>query len=267
MIAPRYNPDKLLKELGITIPEEIDIEAIAEYCQATVIPQRLHGSAARIIGIGDRAFIAVDSQSPRARQRFSAAHELGHWMCDRGKLSTFVCSEKNFLNDWEFDNPERRANRYATDLLLPQFMFEPLAKNREITFQTVKDLCSRFQTSLTATAIRLVELGSFPAILVYNNRQRRIWAIRGADVPNAIQVKDSPGGYTDAHNLLHGKKSSSDASETQASDWITHPQSRHYSIHEDSVKIYDDLVLSLLWWKNEKQLLDLLDEEDSENDE
>lgn len=173
MTAKLYSPEKLLRELGITTPDEIDIEAIAEYCQATIIPQKLKGSAARIIGIGDRAFITVDSESHRSRQRFSAAHELGHWMLDRGRMASFVCSEKNFLNDWTGDNPERRANRYAADLLLPKFIFEPLAKNKEITFQTVRELCSLFQTSLTATAIRLVELGSFPAIIVCNSKQGR----------------------------------------------------------------------------------------------
>ena len=63
------------------------------------------------------------------------------------------------------DNPERRANRYAADLLLPVFMFEPRSKNRDITFETVRDLAREFQVGLTATAIRLVEFGSFRRLL------------------------------------------------------------------------------------------------------
>lgn len=262
MTAQRYRPEKLLQELGITVPEEIDIEAIAEYCQATVIPQRLHGSAARIIGIGDRAFIVVNSQSPRARQRFSAAHELGHWMLDRGKMASFVCSEKNLVGDWSFDNPERRANRYAAELLLPRFMFEPLAKNKEITFETVRELGSQFQTSLTATAIRLIEFGSFPAIAVCYSPKGRRWQVRGSEVPTAIQLRDMPGAYTNAFDLLNGKATTAKPADVQASDWIAHPQSRFYSIHEDSVKATDDLVISLLWWKNESQLSDLSEDDE-----
>jgi len=260
--AQLYSPEKLLKELGIAAPDEIDIEAIAEFCQATVIPQKLKGSAARIIGIGNRAFITVDSDSHPARQRFSAAHELGHWMLDRGKMASFVCSEKNFVSDWAGDNPERRANRFAADLLLPKFMFEPHAKNKEITFQTVREICSLFQTSITATTIRLVELGSFPAIIVCNSKQGRRWQIRGADIPYVIQVRDAPGEYTNAFDLLHGKVSTSNPGNTQSSDWVTHRRSRYYSIHEDSIKVTEDLVLSLLWWKDERQLLDLEEDED-----
>ncbi len=262
MTAKLYSPEKLLRELGISAPEEIDIEAVAEYCQATIIPQKLKGSTARIIGFGDRAFIAVDSESHPSRQRFSAAHELGHWMLDRGKMASFVCSEKNFLKDWAGDNPERRANRFAADLLLPKFMFEPLVKNKEITFQTVRELCAKFQTSLTATAIRLAECGSFPAIVACHNKQNRLWQFRGSDVPFVIQLRDAPGAYTNAFDLLHGKISTSKPESVQASDWITHPKSKYYSIHEDSVKISEDLVLSLLWWKDERQLLDLEDDEE-----
>ena len=264
MTAKLYSPEKLLKELGIAAPDEIDIEAIAEYCQATVIPQKLKGSAARIIGIGDRAFITVDSESHPARQRFSAAHELGHWMLDRGKLASFVCSEKNFVSDWIGNTPERRANRYAADLLLPQFMFEPLTKNKEITFQTVRELCSLFRTSMTATAIRLVEFGSFPAIIVCNGKQGRRWQFRGADIPYAIQLQDDLSVRTNAFDLLHGKTLRVTPENVEASDWVTHPRSRYYSIHEDSVKVTEDLVLSLLWWKDERQLLDLEDEEEYE---
>jgi hypothetical protein len=257
LTSQRYNPEKLLKELGIAAPEEIDIEAIAEYCQATVIPQRLHGSAARILGIGDRAFITVDSESARARQRFSAAHELGHWMLDRGSLAAFVCSEKNFINDWSIDNPERRANRFAAELLLPQFLFQPLAKNKEITLKTVRELCAKFQTSLTATAIRLVELGSFPAMVVCFGKDRRRWYFRGPDVTEEIQLRDTLGAYTEAYDLLHRNSPDNKPVDVQADGWFTHPRSRYYSIREDSIKVSDDLVLSLLWWKDEQQLLDL----------
>lgn len=257
MAAHSYRPENLLKELGITKPEEIDIEAIAEFCNATIIPQRLHGSSARIIGFKDRAIITIDSQAKPERQRFSAGHELGHWMQDRGKLSTFICGEKAFAAEWAQDNPERRANRYAKDLLIPEFMFKPLAKNREVTFETVIQLCRQFRTSLTATAIRLIELGSFPAMLVCNSNEGLKWFYRGKDVSSVLWPRDAPGAYTDAFDLLRGKSTANKPVEVQASDWLTHHRSRYYSLLEDSRKITDNLVLSLLWWKNEQQLLDL----------
>jgi Zn-dependent peptidase ImmA (M78 family) len=251
------SPAALLRELGIAEPEDIKIEAVAEYCNATIIYEPLKGSAARILGFGDRAFITVDSRSRRERQRFSAAHELGHWMLDRGRVASFVCTEQIFAAEWNSDNPERRANRYATDLLLPEIMFAPRAKNLEITFETVRRLATIFQTSLTATAIRLVEFGSFPAMIVFNTSQQRRWFVRGPEIPDAIRLREKPGAYTVAYDLLRGTVTNEGPTDVQADGWITHPDSRRYLLREDSIRIGDHYVLSLLWWKVEQQLLDL----------
>lgn len=259
---PHYlSPPALLRKLGITEPEDIRIEAIAEYCDATIFYEPLQGCAARIVGYGDRAYITVDSRSRRERQRFSAAHELGHWMMDRCRVSSFLCAEKVFAAEWEHDNPERRANLYAADLLLPKSMFEPRAKNKEITFDAVRALAKDFQTSLTASAIRLVQLGSFPAIIVCNEPGRRRWFFRGADVPSALRLKDAPGGYTCAYELLRGGKNYEGPTDIQADGWIDHPTARRYTLREDSRHIGNGFVLSLLWWKDERQLLDLDDDE------
>jgi hypothetical protein len=259
MTARSYyrRPSVLLTELGISEPEDIRIEAIAEYCDATIVYEPLEGSAARILGYGDHAFISVDSKSRRERQRFSAGHELGHWMMDRGKIASFVCVDKLFATEWNNDNPEHRANIYAAELLLPEFMFVPRAKNREMTFETVRELARQFQTSLTATTIRLVELGSYPAMVVCSERERRIWFKKGPDVPKCFPARDKPGAYTAAYDLLRGGASTGGPLDVDADGWIDHPEARRYSIREDSIKVGHEMVLSLLWWKDEKQLLDL----------
>ena len=259
---PHYlSPPALLRELGITEPEDIRIEAVAEHCGATVVYEPLSGCSARILGFDDRAFITVDSRSRRERRRFSAAHELGHWMIDRGKISSFVCEEQVFAREWSDENPERRANRYATDLLLPKSMFEPRAKGREITFASARALAADFQTSLTATAIRLVELGSFPAVIVCNETGRRRWFFRASGVPDELWPRDTPGAYTSAHDLLRGGAAEG-PQEVQADGWFDRHDARRYSVVEDSVAVGHGLVLSLLWWKDERQLLDLEEAEE-----
>ena len=165
MTIPFKAPATVLDELGVTEPSDINIEAIAQYCGATVVYERLDGCEARILGAGDRAIITVDANAQRARQRFSAAHELGHWMRDRGKLA-FACTEKVLVREWGDDNPERRANRYAADLLLPRKIFEARTRTMPATFESARALAKSFETSMTSTAIRLVELGSYPSMSV-----------------------------------------------------------------------------------------------------
>ena len=136
------------------------------------------GCEARIIGYGEKAIIVVNSESIPSRKRFSAAHELGHWMRDAGTLS-LGCNPEALVGSGDA-NAETRANRYASDLILPQFMFEPRAKECPITFETASSLAAVFQTSLTATSIRLVDYGSYPAMLICSDAQRMRWFWRGA---------------------------------------------------------------------------------------
>ena len=262
-MPPAYvAPDVLLEVLGIRDPEDIKIEAIAQYCGATILYEGLAGAEARILGYGDRAIITVNDMASRPRQRFSGAHELGHWMCDRGKIA-FACTDRSFVREWSDDNPERRANQYAAELLLPGKMFSLRVKNREITFGTVRDLAQLFETSVTATAIRLVELGSFPAMVICHDRAGRRWFKPGPDVPSVLWPHDRASPRTIAYDILQGQAASPGSVDVAADGWFAHSDAHRYAIREDSIRITDELVLSLLWWKDERQLLDL-DEDDED---
>ena len=248
--------DQILDELGVKNAEDIDVEAIAQYVGATVTYEFLAGCEANIIGHADRAIITVNASSRRPRQRFGIAHELGHWMYDHG-TTVFACQDVQFQAQWSDAHPEARANRYASDLLLPDFLFRPLAHGRPCTLSTVRDLANQFETSLTSTAIRLVDHGSYPAMLVCNTRDRRKWFIRSSDLSQRLWPVDSPGKDTIAHDLLQDPVADAPPIDTNASEWIDHPDAGKYLIHEESFPVADGIVLSLLSWKDEQQLIDL----------
>ena len=256
-------PAVLIDELGITEPSEINIEAIAAHCGATIVYERLDGCEARILGRDDRAIITVSSKSSRERQRFSAGHELGHWMRDRGKVA-FACTEPNLNREWneEVDNPERRANRYAADLLLPRKLFTKYARSAEPTFECTRDLAGSFQTSLTATAIRLVELGPAPAMVIGNELSGRKWFFASEIVPKALWPRRQPGDSTNAARLLAETSRSLEPKLVDADEWIDHRDAARYALKEDSVVIYPGFVLTLLWWENEAQIAALTREDD-----
>lgn len=250
--------DALLEELGITEPEEIDVEAIAYHCGAIVKYRPLNGCAARIVGSDDRAIITVDDASIPGRQRFSIGHELGHWMRDRGKAA-FLCKDKDLASSWSYrSDPESMANRYAADLLMPMFMFKPAAGDQPITFNTVSALAEQFQVSKTAAAIRLVEAGIYPAIVACYGKAGRKWFSRGPDVPDSIWPVDELDHETAAFELLFGGIEQDRPTTSDASSWVTHRDSDRYTIVESSIKTGDDSIVTLIWWKNESQITDLL---------
>lgn len=254
-------PQILLDDLGIVDPEDIDVEAIGEYVGATVVYERLQGCEARIVGTDRRAIITVNQDAPRPRQRFSVGHELGHWMHDRGTVA-FACDAETVSGPWdELLNPEARANRYAANLLLPTKMFKPRAAGRQMLFETVRVLATTFDTSLTATAIRLVEHGPFPAMLVCNDKNGRKWFVRGPDLPESLWPLDSPGRNTVAYDLINGIDTHS-PEDVYADQWLARTERHSYRLREDSIKASQGQVLSLLWWVNEDPLRELADEDE-----
>ncbi len=248
--------EKLLKRLGISNPNEIDIEAIAQYCGATVMYEPLDGAEARIIGYADRAIITVNSQSQRARQRFSIGHELGHWMWDRGKTA-FSCDSNKVTGRWSGVDPETAANKYAAGLLLPKYLLKPLAAKKPITFTTVRDLAQAFETSLTATAIRLVQLGTYPAMVICSGPEGRKWFIAGPDVDKKLWPRKDLSHDTSAYAILNNSITNSEPTDIDADAWIDHRNAGDYAVREHSVRATPDQVLTLLWWKNESQIADL----------
>ena len=157
-------------------------------------------------------------------------------------------------------NAETRANRYASDLLLPQFMFQPRAKGCPITFETASSLADMFQTSLTATSIRLVDYGSYPAMLICSDSQRIRWFWRGADVPGTLWPQ-SPGKMTFANELLSGtSRGRTTSGQVYADQWFSSVPT--HRVHEDSRLISSELVLTLLWWNDEGPLIEIQEEQE-----
>jgi Zn-dependent peptidase ImmA (M78 family) len=258
-LPSRFRPAlDLLKELGISDPEEIDIEAIAQYCGATVTYDKLTGAEARIVGGGHSAIITVNRSTSRGRERFSAAHELAHWLRDAGQVA-LLCDPDTAFDESGGTNPETRANDYAADLLLPKFMFVPRSQGRSMTLQTVSDLATVFTTSLTATAIRLVQLGSFPAVVVVSDATGMRWFRRGPDVPESLWPH-APDRKTFAYDIAKGQVDRG-SGRVYVDEWLTGAVERH-SIHEDSRRLTDDLVLSILWWTDETPLEDIVERDE-----
>lgn len=128
-----------------------------------------------------------------------------------------------------------------------------------MTLQTVSGLADIFTTSLTATAIRLVELGTYPAVVVVSDADRVRWFRRGPDVPESLWPH-VPGRKTFAYDIARGNTSSG-SDHVYVDEWFSGATERH-RIHEDSKRLSDDLVLSVLWWTDEAPLQEIVERDE-----
>lgn len=246
----------LLDELGVTEPDEIDLEAIAQYVGATVTRQKMIGTEARIVGLNDQAIITVNQDSLPTRQRFSIGHELGHWMYDRGRID-LSCGADKQERFYTGTDKESLANRFATELLLPSSMFMQRLLKQPPRLEVVKELANIFRTSFTATALRSVDLGAHPAMVICSSLSKRVWFKASAELerllwPNRLTSRD-----TLAYKLLRQSDYGDAVDEVDADAWIDHGNAADYVLVESSVKVTPELVVSVLWWKDQSQIRDL----------
>lgn len=253
-----HSPESLIDELGITEPEDIDLEAIAYYCKAVVQYRQLDGCAARIVGNRNQAIISVDDRSTRGRQRFSIGHELGHWMRDRGK-GAHLCQVADMRRTWiSRSDPESLANAFAAELLMPADIFRNKAGERPVTLTTVRELAQQFQTSQTATAIRLTQLSPLPALLACYSKMGRRWFIRSRALPvDLFPVKELHHDTSAFENLFRGDTTSSRLRSVNARLWLSHPRAYQTTVNEESVLIGDDAILVCMSWNKTTDLIPL----------
>ncbi|SPP66385.1 ImmA/IrrE family metallo-endopeptidase [Nitrospira lenta] len=242
------DPQALLRALGVNAPREIDIEAIAQYCGATVMYEPLEGCEGRIIGFSNRAIITVNQRATESRRRFSAAHELGHWLKHRGKVA-LVCDNDQLTCKWDGHDKEGVANRYAAELLLPQYLFQPLLKQRLLTFEAVRWLAEQFETSITATAIRAVQLTDSHAALICSSEHGRQWFELS---PRAKEAQCWPRRSLSAEScasaILKRDEEPTGLRKVPASVWFGGKNASIRNVVEDTVRITANLVLSLVVW-------------------
>lgn len=151
---------EIVRRLSIDVPVDIarlTKELGVEYVEKPMGPEE----SGKIQRVGPGYRITVNSTEGPQRRRFTAAHELGHYLLhrdmvsERGHLDRLFSSGSSGVGD--FINPmhEVQANRFAAELLMPS---ERVRREAE-TSDDVSVLARRFGVSPAAMRVRLESLG------------------------------------------------------------------------------------------------------------
>ncbi|MEQ1933233.1 MAG: ImmA/IrrE family metallo-endopeptidase [Fimbriimonadaceae bacterium] len=131
----KLEPEKAARELleaqGIRkapIPVDKIAKALGVQIRYSPLDEELSGMIFIKDGI---PIIGVNALHHPHRQRFTIAHELGHYMLHRNLLSNEVHVDKQFKilmrnskSSTGTDAMEVEANKFAAELLLPEFLIE-----------------------------------------------------------------------------------------------------------------------------------------------
>lgn len=119
------------------------------------LPSDVSGSIRRQ---GDGYLIEINGNDAPRRQRFTLAHEIGHYLLHRDMLDGGIEDDRMYRSRLS-DQVERQANRLAGQILMPPglVMTAWRAGARDIS-----RLADTFDVSEKAMEIRLQELGIAP---------------------------------------------------------------------------------------------------------
>ncbi|SRR6266851_702478 len=239
--------EELLRRLGITEPKQIDLDAIAWHLGAAVRYRRMDSADATIIGSERRAVISVNSSRIETRQRFSLAHEIGHWQRHRGRI--LFCTPKDIGNpERSANDAERQADRYASDLILPPYLLRPRLENlQRLELAPLHKIAAEFNASMTATLLKIVAMNMFPIVVVCHRRSGRRWFRRSEMIPESWFPQYDLDAVSYAFAMLYRKSPEQSAPrKIRAGAWFDFRDADRYEIREQSFPLPNDEVLTVL---------------------
>jgi Zn-dependent peptidase ImmA (M78 family) len=155
----------LLEAAGVQRPP-VPVEAIARQLGARLSYEPFDGNVSGLLyRDGDQVVIGVNTLHPEVRQRFTVAHELGHWKLHPGKRVFLDHLVRVDFRDGRSDREEVQANGFAAELLMPKELIVREVAHRGLpgsairVNQLVEELAAVFQVSGQAMEYRLTNLG------------------------------------------------------------------------------------------------------------
>ncbi|WP_084640185.1 ImmA/IrrE family metallo-endopeptidase [Kaistia adipata] len=148
-LGPPVNIEAIIRGMGIELDKKADLD------------EEIAGQLAKL---PDGKFkISINKSDTYYRQRFTMAHELGHYLLHAHLIGDGVDDSKayrsvptgQFYNEAITRLEETQANQFASRLLLPKSVVTKLAR----VGATIKDISVQLQASIPATQIRLSALG------------------------------------------------------------------------------------------------------------
>jgi hypothetical protein len=270
-VTPQAEANSLLEELGIKglpiVPEQICRRLGIHYNEDPL--KDLDGALILNPKAGIGIICVNNLVAEQGRKNFTAAHELGHWCMDSFEKNAFLCPRGVIESFKPTIKPmELRANEFAAEFLMPQFLYQPLVDARSPGWNEIKDLADLCQTTLTATAIRFVALTEEACCLVVSHEGRIAWFRKSREFRPYIPMDNrrlSAG--TVAYSIFKGDTPPDRFEEVEADDWLSGRRVKPYTeILEWSLPLNSyGQVLTLLY--DEEGISGWGEEEEADEDE
>jgi len=251
-MTPGQRAEARIAELGIRDPKDLDVEAIAFDAGVAVRYAPLIGCEATLVGFGARAIATIRHSPVRGRERFSIGHELAHWELHRGR--SFRCGvEDPSLNLESNVVLEREADEFSSHLLMPRPLFNPVVRQFKYpTIAQIQEVADTFQSSQSATLIRLAKVDTLPVVVACYSLEKRLWYCAAPHVPKRWHLKSMLDSDSFAHELLTRGTPSLVPRKQSADAWFENDDAENYELLEQCVPGMPGKVLVTLYLSDDE---------------
>ncbi len=177
------------------------------------------GALLRIKGV-PRGYVVLSREVREAsRQRFTIGHEVGHYLLP-DQQDLFQPCGKEQVESWDeaLAKPERDANQFAAEILMPRSIVLPFLRERP-RLSHIEQIALACETSLTASAYRLCQLSSFRIAIVWSETLRVRWYKTSEEFGRWVRKGNLiPGSY--AFDAFHGRPIPTAFESVPASAWL-----------------------------------------------
>ena len=153
-------------------------------------------------------------------------------------------------------NFEKTANEFASDLLMPPFILDPIIRGRRFfNFNLIDEVSEIFRVSRTSAAIRLIRTNNWPCILVNHSGGKRNWFARSKLIPERWFPRDRLAPRSAAFDASVGEFAGLNTIQHAPADaWFSIQEAKQYEISEQTELSYRNQFLTIVTMNNGRML-------------
>lgn len=239
--------------LGWTKPSDFTLEEIASALGIIVKDVRIIGSEGRILIKGNSAILSIsNSITLIGKRNFVLAHEIGHFILHKNAVAIFIDTNLT-LSEWHKKGmQEQQANSFASELLMPEALFKKNFNNRKLNIGLIEEASDFFKTSLLATFLRYLSIGSYPIMVIYIEQKIVKWKQSSQDFPfTYLQIGSNVPPWTVAGDYFNKGKLESKPEKIDAIEWFPEDFQIQYKqdwkLWEQCYRVGKTGLVSCLW--------------------
>lgn len=190
-----------------------------------------------------------------SRKRFTIAHEIAHFVIPHHRELPSACQSATIERfSRKLAVPELEANEFAAELLLPSKEVASRLGLDNPALSRISRVANDFETSLSATTWRFLDLTHQPCAMVWSHADKAVWYRTNDALPFLMPVKSLPLPRSIAARLFAGESFPPEAGmqEVDADVWFYPDRAERIgALFEDSIYLQNyNAVFTLLWAVN-----------------